>query len=224
LPGTIALISAMPRKVVNLKSTLPYHISARCLNREWFRIPLEEVWTIHCRYLFYLHHVFEMQIYSFVLMSNHFHLLAALPNKNLSEAMNYFMRETSRVISRSSGRINQVYGGPYHPTLIGSAHHFRHTYKYIYRNPVEAGLCPHVEDYAYSTLHGVLGGDHCTIPLMEDRLVFSEFGPEKCLRWLNSNYAEGHKEAIRQALRKAEFKLANQRHTNKPNELETISS
>ena len=43
-------------------------------------------------------------------MGNHFHLLVTAPDGNLSAAMLYFMRETSREVSRRSGKINQTWG------------------------------------------------------------------------------------------------------------------
>ncbi|WP_081111818.1 transposase [Bdellovibrio bacteriovorus] len=59
-------------------------------------------------YLCFIHHAYKGEIYAFVLMSNHFHLLIRFPENNMSEAMTYFMRESSRMISRQAGRINQT--------------------------------------------------------------------------------------------------------------------
>lgn len=121
--------------------------------------------------------------------------------------MNYFMRETSRVISRASGRINQVFGGPYYWSLMTSLPSYLYGYKYIYRNPVEAGLCSIVEEYRYSSLSSLLGQSRTIIPIERDDTLFSNV--ERQLEWLNEPYPTlEHKNAIKFALRKRKFCFA----------------
>lgn len=191
----------------------PYHITARCINKEWFRVPIHEVWDIMSNYLFFLSHAYEFEIVNFVLMDNHFHLIVRTPLANLSQGMNYFMRETSRSITILSDRINQTYGSPYHWSLIKNIFSFQHAYKYVYRNPVEAGLSLKVEDYIYSTLQFKLGLAKSIIPLTEDFLLFESV--EDTLLWLNKSYPDqGVKLLIKSALKKREFKLARDKHGN----------
>lgn len=161
-------------------------------------------------YLFFIHNAYKVDVHSFVLMGNHFHLISQFPENNMAEAMNYFMRETSRVLSRSSGRINQTYGGRYFRSVIQRPHYLDHVYKYVYRNPVEAGLCKSVEEYEYSTLQIRLGMRNGIIPLVPDPLL--EKNPESTLRWLNQSPKAEDLVDIRKALKKPEFKL--QERTN----------
>src|ERR1700722_3120799 len=130
----------MPRQIMVADPSCPYHISARSNNRDWFALPTAQVWEITGRYLYFLHHVFEVRILAFVLMSNHFHLLARFPLANISEVMQYFMRETSRCISFESNRINHVYGNRFFRSRIVGYHYFTHAYKNIHRHPFEAAL------------------------------------------------------------------------------------
>ncbi|MBC7456891.1 MAG: transposase [Bdellovibrionaceae bacterium] len=189
----------------------PYHITARCINKDWFRIPIDEVWGIMSNYLFFLKHGFGFEIINFVLMENHFHLIARTPEANLSQGMNYFMRETSRSIANVSGRINQTYGAPYHWSLIKNMTYYQHAYKYVYRNPIEAGLTFRVEDYAYSTLQTKLGLAKSIIPVTEDFLLFESV--ENSLLWLNTSYPDQEsKLLIKSALKKREFKFAKDKH------------
>lgn len=148
-----------------------------------------------------------MRIHSFVLMNNHFHLIASFPKGNMSEATKYFMRETSRRIGEAAGRINHTYGSNIHPTMIKSAIQFANAYKYVYRNPVTAKIVEHVEDYPYSTLHGLLGQAPIAIPIEEDTILFDS-DPAEVLRWLNTPATEKNMDAIRKALKHGEFKLA----------------
>jgi putative transposase len=133
----------MPYKKHIEDPSLPFHITARSINKEWF-VDIDEVWLIFENYLYYLKVAYDVEIFSFVLMSNHFHLLARFPKANASLAMQYFMRETSKRISKPAERINQVYGGRFFRSAINTHHYYNHVYKYVYRNPVDAKLCQRV--------------------------------------------------------------------------------
>jgi REP element-mobilizing transposase RayT len=209
----------MPRKTFLPSSEFPYHVRARCINKEWFAVPIEEVWDIFSNYLHFIHHGFDVKIHSFVLMNNHFHLIVSTPSGNLNSAMNYLMRETSRMISKRAGRINQTYGGPYNWSLLKNSNYYIHCYKYVYRNPVEAGLVSLVESYPYSTLRGLLGFEHTIIPIENDVLLFNCV--ETQLEWLNRPYpSEEIKADIRNATRKREFRFALDK-SQRPHQLET---
>lgn len=212
----------MPRKQLIRSLEHPYHITARCINRDWFRVPIAEVWKVFEDYLFFVSHTYGLRIHSFVLMTNHFHMIASTPNGNLDEAMNYLMREVSRHITQKSGRINQTFGGPYHWTLVDNFHYFMHAYKYVYRNPVEAGLAKNVLEYPYSTLVGRLGFQKLIFPVSDDAILENDV--EGTLCWLNSSYERGHKEVIQKALHKQVFKLRRDRNTKKPHRLEELLS
>lgn len=180
---------------------------------------MKEVWEVYSEQLFFAHHAFGLKIHSFVLMNNHFHLLATSPRANLSETMCYFMRETSRELGRLSKRINQIYGRPYFGSSLTSNHYFLNAYKYVYRNPVEAGLADCVESYPFSTLRALLGAQHTMIPVQEDTLLFSDV--ESQLRWLNTPYPNAKmRESIRKALQRREFRFP-RTTKGKPHPLET---
>lgn len=168
----------MPRKKVPISPKDPYHITARCINRDWFLVKLPTVWDVMSDYLFLCHYLFKLNIHSFVLMPNHFHLLVTAPEGNLSQFLLYFMRETSREITRLSGRINQTYGTRNHKCLIKNYRYYMNCYKYVYQNPIRANLSSTVEAYPYSTLAGLLGLTCLTIPVAEDQLLFNPIPEE----------------------------------------------
>lgn len=208
----------MPRKKQTLSNTHPYHLTARCINKEWFSIPIDEVWKIMEEQLFLLHHGFGFHIHAFVLMNNHFHLMVSTPNKNLSEGMNYFMGQSSRIIAKEANRINQVYGARFHSSLIQSHLYYLHAYKYIYRNPVEAGLTTDVCAYPYSTLPGILGIHTIFIPICYDEVLFSNVS--ETLSWLNTKPCENAKQSIARALKKSTFAIAKDMKSGLPSQLE----
>lgn len=194
----------MPKKHVIRDPEASYHVSVRCNNKDWFALPICEVWDIFERYLFFLHAGFCIEIQGFVLMNNHFHLLLRAPLQNLPEAMNYLLRETSRRIGERTNRLNHIYGGPYHWTIIREWRHLHIAYKYLYRNPVEAGLAEFVEEYPFSTLQLLLGKKHSLIPI-KDPLEFAD-QPEELLFWMNYTWSSEQVEGVRKTLYKSEFK------------------
>jgi REP element-mobilizing transposase RayT len=171
------------------------------------------VWEIFSEQLFFINRAYKIQIYAFVLMHNHFHLLPSSPQENLSEAMNWFMREVSRTISRHCGRINQTFGRPHHPSIITTDEYFLNAYRYIYRNPVEAGLVDRPEKYRYSTLPGLLGLNHLGFPVAADDVLFPDV--KNTLAWLNTPYKDGERELIAKGLKQKTFEMPRDRTTRK---------
>lgn len=159
-------------------------------------------------YLSFMHYSTGTKIHSFVLMRNHFHLVASFPNANLSEALSYFKGETSRRISSAAGHINQIYGSRSFRSQITNYHHYMNVYKYVYRNPVEAKVCAEVESYQFSTLNSLLGGSPIYFPVAEDTLLFESGSIVQNLNWLNAAPKPEHYESMRKALRREVFKLA----------------
>jgi putative transposase len=195
----------MARKKTILQSVFPYHITARCINQEWFELDLELVWSIFGDYLTILKYEFNFEIISFVLLNNHFHMLVKTPDANLSEGMNYFMREVSREISYKSGRINQTFGGPYHWCLLDSYRYFLNSYKYVYRNPVEAGLATTCESYSYSSLSRLLGFRRINFPIETDTILLNPDFQIEALHWLNNGMSDLHQH-VAFALKKRVFR------------------
>ncbi|MGE3972941.1 MAG: transposase [Bdellovibrionales bacterium] len=156
-------------------------------------------------HLFFIHHAFQFQIHSFVLMSNHYHMLVTAPECNISRGVQHFMQETSRSVGQEAGRINPIWGGRFNRCEIKNHHYFLNAYKYVYRNPVRSQLCAQVEEYPFSTLHGTLGYTPLYIPLVEDVTLFSD--PIGTLNWLNHASKTENSEAMRKALRRKIFSL-----------------
>lgn len=90
----------MPRKTLPFSSSFAVHIVARTLNREPFKAPIESVWQIMENYLSLVAKMYNLKIYSFVLMPNHFHLLIRPVEDNLGAALNYAAMKTR--VSRPS--------------------------------------------------------------------------------------------------------------------------
>jgi putative transposase len=204
----------MPRRFVPITADLPYHITARTVNKEGFKIEMDEAWNIFLSQLKFSCFSFSIEVLAFVLMPNHFHLLCKCKEPNLDKFMHSFMLETSRHINFFSGRINQLYGGSYHKSLIRDLIYFETVYKYVYRNPVAAGLVDSVEKYKYSTLRSVIGLDVMRLPIHDD-FFLSAINLDHPIKWINESFGEQKSRMVKTALRHSVFKFPRNKNTKR---------
>ncbi len=167
---------------------------------------MDQVWMCFTDQLYFVQRAFGLRIRGYVLLHNHFHMILSAPDANLPEAMRYFVRELSRSVGKASCRINHVFGNRYHRSALNNDMYYFHAYKYLFRNPVEAGLCDRVERYRYSSLPGTLGMWPARVLLEEDTVLFDDV--ERQLEWLNTSYKPENKDAIRKALKRSQFSFA----------------
>lgn len=182
---------------------------ARSNNKEAFPLPLDEVWEIFIDLLGMVSEKYHAHIHSFVLMRNHYHLILSTPQLNLDAIMQYLNREASKQIGLKSGRINRIFGGRYQRSLIEEDSYFLNAYKYVFRNPVKAGVCGYVEDYRFSTLPIQLGKEKWPFPLSFEPEFFFELLPvekQQLLNWLNVPYSAEQNALIRKGLRRKVFR------------------
>jgi putative transposase len=166
---------------------------------------MPDVWKIMGEQLYFVQHAFGVRVTAFVLMNNHFHLIIQTPQSNLDQAMRWFMLETSRSLISAGNRVNQTYGGRYFRSMITTDHYFLHAYKYVYWNPMRAGLAGNVLDYPYSTLPCVLGLQPLSFPVHDALLISST---EETLNWLARTPSPEHWVSVQKALRRRLFRLA----------------
>lgn len=200
----LANITPMPRTPTIYQDEFPYSVTARSNNKEWFDLPLEVCWPIFCEVLSEVADQYKFMSHAFLLMSNHYHWLLTTPLANLGEGMRYFQTETSRKMGRAAGRINKIYGARYKPCLIHSPVYYANSYRYIFQNPLRAGMVKQVEDYSWSTL--VRPGD---VPLTSSLIHGDYIPPEEreLLPWLNQVPEAKYNECIRRALLHSKFKF-----------------
>lgn len=204
----------MPRSKAILQSEYPYNITGRCINRDWFQLPMEEVWNIFCEELTAVTNDQKLLVHSFVLMSNHYHLIASTPDANISKCMHQFMGRTSRRLTRAGNRINETFAGRHYKCILQHPNYYLNAYKYNYRNPVTAGICGVVQDYQFSTLRGVVNPTELKIPIAEDTTYM--FDPVGTLNWLNTAPDAVKLEGYRFGIKRQYFKSKKDLILNRP--------
>lgn len=116
---------------------------------------------------------YGIEIQALVMMDTHFHLLFSCPpNKE-----NFFCENVHQKLNGSQTHSS-------HCEPIDSVSQYLNTYKYIYNNPVHAGICDRAEDYTYSSIRSLLGfsAGHC---LVADKLKLIQ-NPYQTLTWINT--------------------------------------
>ncbi len=108
---------------------------------------------------------FGVDIHAYVLMGNHFHLLATPKEADsLPQIMQAVGRRYVRLFNDSHGRTGTLWEGRYKSTVIQTDRYLLACMVYIDLNPVRAGLVTHAADYLWSSYHHYAG-------LRPDRLI-----------------------------------------------------
>lgn len=138
-----------------------YHLMGRTKDRAAFKTNLKVLWQKHTSSLSQSPLSSKLRVHAFVLMPNHFHLLAECSEDTLG---------SSHTLDLSQER-------------IANARAYRETYCYIFMNPVRAHLCRLPQHYPYSTFHYQFHQKFLPFSLYS-RLSLGLGGTEGELRWI----------------------------------------
>jgi putative transposase len=101
---------------------------------------------------------FQVAVHAYVLMSNHFHLLATPQTvEGLPKMMQAVGRSYVRYFNDAQGRSGTLWEGRYKSTLIQTERYLLACMVYIDLNPVRAGLVTTPQDYPWSSHRHYLG-------------------------------------------------------------------
>lgn len=100
---------------------------------------------------------FGIEIHSYCLMNNHYHLLVKTPLANLSRAMRHIDGVYTLRYNRLMQRDGPLFRGRYKSIVIDAENYLIAVSRYIHRNPVEANICKSVGDYKWSSYAAYIG-------------------------------------------------------------------
>lgn len=130
---------------------LPHHVIQRGNNRQ-------AIFTSVADYQYLLALIdenakeFEVDIHAYVLMSNHFHLLATpQTDTGLPQMMQAVGRRYVRYFNDTQARTGTLWEGRYKSTLIQTDRYLLACMAYIDLNPVRAGMLAEPRDYPWSS-------------------------------------------------------------------------
>ena len=141
-------MSRLPR--LNLPN-IPQHIIQRGNNRQVcffyeddYKVYLDKLKEYSLKY--------QVEIHSYVLMTNHIHLLLTPKDGNgVSRLIQTLSSYYVRYINKTYQRTGSLWEGRYKSSLVDSEHYFLLVSRYIELNPVRAGMVKHPAEYPWSS-------------------------------------------------------------------------
>jgi REP-associated tyrosine transposase len=94
---------------------------------------------------------FKISIYSYVLMSNHYHLLIQTHDKNLSRSMQWFGTTYTRRFNLNNRQSGHLFQGRFKSIIIENETYLLRLSCNIHRNPLRAGMVNRLVDYPWSS-------------------------------------------------------------------------
>lgn len=94
---------------------------------------------------------FEVDIFAYVLMSNHYHLLIRTNQDNLSKSMQWAGTTYTRRFNLKHFRNGHLFQGRFKSILVENNSYLTRASCYIHRNPLRAGIVKRLSDYKWSS-------------------------------------------------------------------------
>lgn len=140
----------MSRQARNQLKTNLFHIMVQGINKSYiFNDSIDIKYYIKLLYEFNSQH--NIQIIAYCVMNNHTHILIKCEKINeLSKYMKMVNVKFSRYYNKKHNRVGYVFRDRFKSQGIYSEKHMYNCIRYIYENPVKAGICKKPEEYPYS--------------------------------------------------------------------------
>jgi REP element-mobilizing transposase RayT len=97
------------------------------------------------------HERYEISIYCYMLMDNHYHLVFETAKPNLLKVMHGINSSYTLYFNRKYGRVGHLFQGRYKGILVDKDSYLLELSRYVHRNPLRAGMVKRAEDYYWSS-------------------------------------------------------------------------
>jgi len=188
------------------------HVTVRCNNGEFF-FDLENQFDSITSWINCLPAFFDISIHHVLFMSNHIHLLITPQSELIGNAFSYLLTNLSKYLNHSNQRSNHIFGNRYAPTVIKDERHLANVIRYIYQNPVRAGILQSPFDYPYSSLGFYVGTTNPMIFLKPDPTTTAMFksgldGRHNWITAISNDLDDNDTELMRQCLSRSMFQFS----------------
>jgi putative transposase len=121
---------------------------------------------------------FNLDIFAFVLMGNHYHLFLRTNEPNLSRAMQWIQTSYSVYFNHKHNRSGHLFQGRYKSFVVGEESYWINLSMYIHLNPVRAGIVKEPCKYKWSSYHDYVNSKKVHKWLFSEA-VLKNFGTNK---------------------------------------------
>lgn len=94
---------------------------------------------------------YDIEVYAYVLMSNHYHLLLKTRDADLSKAMQWFGTTYTRKFNLNNHTNGHLFQGRFKSIIVENDAYLLRLSCYIHRNPLKAGIVNRLSDYPWSS-------------------------------------------------------------------------
>jgi len=118
---------------------------------------------------------YDVEVYAYVLMDNHYHLVLRTRRANLSRSMQWLGVTYTRHFNLRHERHGHLFQGRFKTFLIGDESYLLQLSYYIHRNPLRAGKVKRLIDYPWSSCPAYANGKNQP-RWLNTELILSFFG------------------------------------------------
>lgn len=140
----------MPRFPRYYSETLVFHIMTQGINKSYIFKNYEDK-KFYIKTMYKIKDEHKIKIISYCIMDNHTHIL--IETENLESLSKYMLRLNTiygKYYNTKYKRVGYVFRDRYKSEGIYNEQHLLACKKYIYDNPVKAGICKNAADYLFS--------------------------------------------------------------------------
>jgi putative transposase len=160
----------MGRPLRVIQNIYPYHLVCRTNNRT-FRFNKRETTRIFFRALTQGAEKYKVLVHHVILLNNHYHVIATATEKNIHRFMQYLNSRVAYRYNRTVGRTGHLWGGRYGSCIIDTDEYYLACVRYIYRNPIRAGMVEDLEEFSDSSFQFWAFGKKMDVFLADDHLI-----------------------------------------------------
>ncbi|MBN2027088.1 MAG: transposase [Actinobacteria bacterium] len=94
---------------------------------------------------------YNVGVFAYCLMGNHYHLLVQTREKNLPQFMHFLLSSYASYLFREKEKRGHIFAGRYKAILVSTEEYLLTVSKYIHRNPIKAALVSSPSEYKWSS-------------------------------------------------------------------------
>ena len=122
---------------------------------------------------------FAIDIFAYVLMDNHYHILARTQCANLTKAMHWFGATYTTRFNYQHSRSGHLFQGRYKSIVVQNDAYMLQLSCYIHRNPLRGGIVQRLADYHWSSYRAYAYGKQAPAWLSTDLILAQFAGNER---------------------------------------------
>ena len=185
----------MSRQARSKLKTNLFHIMVQGINKSYIFNDSIDI-KYYIKLLYEINNQHNIQIIAYCVMNNHTHILIKCENiDEMSKFMKRVNVKFSRYYNKKHNRVGYVFRDRFKSQGIYTEKHMYNCIRYIYENPVKAGICKSPEEYPYSNYNkkiDIYNNEDCMsfIDTEEDTNMCCEFMLKEILKKNNTDLTE----------------------------------